>query len=246
MKWIRAALFSGFWGVSAFASALPAHADLLAHRAVYELKLFKSNGSHAPTSVSGLIAYDFSGSSCEGYTTSFRQMIELGAPEGDVHVTDVHSTTFEDVGYKNFRFKISTRNDGASEETVDGTATHSADGALDVRLRKPKSLKLDFAAGIAFPTEHVENIIAAAKAGEKTYSRQVYDGSDSGDKLFDTLTVIGKEPAPSSDSFADRQDALKHVQRWPVVISYFEVGKTAISQAMCCRLTFMKMGSHAI
>eukprot|EP01037_Dinobryon_pediforme_P013929 gene13929-14046_t len=205
-------------------AAAPAHADLLAHRAVYELKLLKTSGTHAPTSVRGLIAYDFSGSSCDGYTTNFRQMIELGADEGAVHVTDIRSTTFEDAAFKTFRFKVSAINDGVQGDDIDGSASRSADGSLAVQLKKPKATKLSFAAGVAFPTEHVENIIAAAKAGQTTLSRQVYDGSDSGEKLFDTLTVISKPTTTTGDSFADTQDALKTVSRWPVTISYFEVG----------------------
>ena len=227
MKLTHAALFSGLCCVLAFAAPRPASADLLAHRAVYELKLVKTTGQNAPAAVNGLIAYDFSGSACEGYTTNFRQMIELSAAEGDVHVTDVRSSTFEDAGYKNFRFKVNTLNDGVASEQVDGAASHKADGGLVVHLTQPKSAQFDFSAGILFPTEHMEKIIAAAKAGETTLTRQIYDGSDNGDKIFDTLTVIGKVVTGAKGSFADTQDALKTVQRWPVVISYFEVGKNS-------------------
>ena len=225
MKFTHAALFSGLCSVLAFAAPRPASADLLAHRAVYELKLVKTTGQNAPTAVNGLIAYDFSGSACEGYTTNFRQMIELSAAEGDVHVTDVRSSTFEDAGYKNFRFKVSTLNDGIASDQVDGAASRTTAGALVVHLTKPKSAQFDFSTGILFPNEHMENIIAAAKAGETTLARQIYDGSDSGDKIFDTLTIIGKAVTGSTGGFADAQEALKTVQRWPVVISYFEVGK---------------------
>ena len=221
MNWTHAALC--VTGLS-FMAVGPAQADLLAHRAVYELKLLKTSGTHAPTSVRGLIAYDFSGSACDGYTTNFRQMIELGADEGPVHVTDIRSTTFEDAGFKTFRFKVSAINDGAPGEDIDGTASRGADGTMAVQLKKPKATSLNFAAGVAFPTEHIENIIAAAKAGQTTLSRQVYDGSDSGEKLFDTLTVISKPVATTGGSFVDTQDALKNVARWPVTISYFEVG----------------------
>ena len=225
MKWNRAVFFVGLSCVMACGAVLPAYADLLAHRAIYELKLLKTTGQNAPSAVRGLIAYDFSGSSCDGYTTNFRQMIELSPAEGDVHVTDVRSTTFEDAGYKNFSFKVSTLNDGSLSAQVDGSATHGADGALSVHLAKPKPASFDFSAGILFPTEHMEKIIATAKAGQTTLTRQIYDGSDDGDKIFDTMTVIGKVSTTTSENFADRQDALKNIPRWPVVISYFEVGK---------------------
>ena len=50
---------------------------------------------------------------------------------------------------------------------------------------------------------------------------RVYDGSDTGKKVFQTLTVIGKEatgPTPETDFTA----ALGKVRRWPVTISYFD------------------------
>src|SRR3954468_10159001 len=40
---------------------------LVPHRAFYELKLARSNGNRAISSVRGRILYDFSGSVCEGY-----------------------------------------------------------------------------------------------------------------------------------------------------------------------------------
>ncbi len=53
---------------------------------------------------------------------------------------------------------------------------------------------------------------------------RVYDGSDTGEKIFDTLTVIGKEAhGPSAD--ADTAAVLKSVRRWPVTISYFDEAK---------------------
>ena len=50
---------------------------------------------------------------------------------------------------------------------------------------------------------------------------RVYDGSDTGKKVFETLTVIGKEasaPTPET-AFAG---ALGKVRRWPVTVSYFD------------------------
>ena len=199
-----------------------AQAELVAHRAVYELTLSQSKGNRAPNAVRGMIAYDFSGSACEGYTTNFRQMLELGTDEGDVHVTDLRSSTFEDGDFRNFRFQVKSDNDGKPGETVDGAANRGSDGALSIRLKQPKSAHLGFPAGIVFPTEHIRDIIKAAEAGETTLSRKVFDGSDTGQKLYETLTVIGKKREMPDAGAPDA--SLKDVPRWPVAISYFEQG----------------------
>ena len=207
---------------SACAETMP----FLAHRAVYELKLVDSKGARGPAGARGLIAYEFGGSSCDGFTTTFRQMMEVAPEEGDAHVTDVRSTTFEDGEFKNFRFHVKTLADGRQADDVDGTAARGADGSLSIRLSRPKLNKLDFSTGILFPTEHIAHIIAAAKAGETTLSRRTYDGTDNGEKLFDTLTVIGKARKDEPNEAAAKDAALAKVPRWPVTISYFEVGKS--------------------
>ena len=50
---------------------------------------------------------------------------------------------------------------------------------------------------------------------------RVYDGSDTGKKVFATLTVIGKE-ATSPGPDAATAEALGKMRRWPVSVSYFD------------------------
>ena len=207
------------------AQAQSATAALIPHRAVYELSMVSANGTRAPSAARGMIAYDFAGSHCDGYTTTFRQMMELAPSEGPIHVTDMRSTTFEDGEFKSFRFKVKTLNDGQPSDDVDGNANRAADGAISIRLSRPKLTKIDFSTGILFPTEHMEHMIRAAKAGETTISRQVYDGSDTGQKLYDTLTVIGKETKAEPPEAPAQNAALHDIPRWPVTVSYFEAGK---------------------
>ena len=86
---------------------------------------------------------------------------------------------------------------------------------------KPSKEKLDLGKDILFPTQHIVRIIERAKAGGGPMEARVYDGSDTGKKVFATLTVIGKEETgPGPD--AEASDALAKVRRWPVSISYFD------------------------
>ncbi|MGH6726866.1 MAG: EipB family protein, partial [Pseudolabrys sp.] len=76
-----------------------------------------------------------------------------------------------------------------------------------------------------FPTEHMRRIITAARAVKSILEFPVYDGSETGDKLYSTLTVIGKPIAqgekPPEDAAAKIPELAK-LTRWPVIISYFE------------------------
>jgi hypothetical protein len=200
-------------------------APLAPHRATYELSLLKATGSKAPTSARGRIAFDFSGSACDGYTQEFRQLTEIQPPEGETRVSDMRSTTFEDAGGRKFRFRMTTRGGRGGQEEVDGSAGLSRDGALSVELKRPRRAKLDLAQGVLFPTEHLRRVIVAARSGERLFETRVYDGSDNGDRVYDTLAVIGKPPSEAAPEKAAQASALKGLTRWPVSISYFDSGK---------------------
>jgi hypothetical protein len=204
----------------------PGPMPLAPHRAVYDLTLLKSKGLKAPTAAKGRIAYDFSGSACEGYVANFRQMVELEPAEGPQRITDMHSATFEDGDAKTFRFQIDTRIDGQQNEDIDGSVARSADGALSVKLQRPKTGNFDLDRDILFPTEHMRHILAAARAGETILQAKVFDGSETGQKVYDTLTVIGRPPSDPASERAAQNAALQGMSRWPVAISYFDRDKT--------------------
>ncbi len=227
MIFFRAILLS----LPAFAAASPGFAQtagapvMASHRAVYDLTLIRSEGNKAPSTARGRIAFDFTGSVCEGYSQNFRQMTELQASDGPQRVSDMRSATFEDGDGKNFRFKVETDVDQKPVEMSNGSAARSQDGSLSLNLSHPKITKLDVAKDVAFPTDHLRRIIEAARAGEHLLAVKVYDGSETGTKIFDTTSVIGKEITGAVDDAAKDVPNLATTKRWPVTISYFEEGK---------------------
>ncbi len=74
------------------AAAPPADRVLLApHRAIYDLKLYKSHGSRGIDAIRGRILYDFSGNACEGFELKFRQVSEINSGEGKAALSDLRS-----------------------------------------------------------------------------------------------------------------------------------------------------------
>jgi hypothetical protein len=208
------------------ARAEPAALPLAPHRATYEISLIDDysglrGGSQAPVAASGLIAYEFSGSRCEGYNSNFRQFTQLQRSEGDAISSDIHAVTFEDGDAKRMRFQIDSTMEGGEPTPVAGSASRADGGDTTIALSKPSAATLDIGKDILFPTEHIEKIIARAKDGGGPMAARVYDGSDTGEKVFDTLTVIGKQattPTPETDFAAQ----LGTIRRWPVTVSYFD------------------------
>jgi hypothetical protein len=197
---------------------------LASHRAAYDISLADSSGpapssAQAPISATGLIAYEFHGSACEGYTSDFHQMTQMERSEGDPISMQVNATSFEEGNGKSMRFQVDSK---SVQDTppVAGTATRGDNDDMRVILTKPKAQTLDFGREVLFPTQHIEHLIEAAKHGGGAMQARVYDGSDTGVKIFATMSVIGKE-ATKPDEDTQTASALSGIRRWPVVISYF-------------------------
>lgn len=197
---------------------------LAPHRAIYDLKLAKSRGTHGIEAVRGRILYDFTGNACDGYELQFRQVSELDLGEGKTALSDLRSTTWEDGNAKAFRFNSENLVDDKHTDSVDGHADRNAQ-TVAVSLSKPKEKNFTVPVSAVFPTEHMRRIIGAARDGKSVLEFPVYDGSESGEKLYSTLTVIGKPIAPGArppDDAAAKVPELATLTRWPVTISYFE------------------------
>jgi EipB-like len=230
----RTAMFG--LGLVFFTAISVAHGDnapnapiaLVPHRAIYDLSLDDTRGNSQVVGVRGRILYDFDGNTCQGYSLDFRQVSELDTGEGKISTSDLRSTTWEGADAKSFKFTSQNFIDENLVDSVDGHAEHDTTKTA-VALEKPAPKSLNFAAGVVFPTEHMVRVISAARIGQSILSFPVYDGSDTGDKVFDTLTVIGRQIASGErdhDDAAAHEPKLGSVPRWPVTISYFERGKT--------------------
>jgi hypothetical protein len=209
---------------SAAGFAEAASGPFLPHQALYDLNLVKSR-SNSINSARGRILYSFSGNACEGYTSEFRQVSELDSGEGKVTLSDLRSNSWEDAAGKSYRFKIETRMNDTAGSQIDGSAERDGDHIkVKLKLPSPKTFALDGA--VVFPTEQIQRIIAAAKEGKSLLELSVFDGSDTGEKVYNTLTVIGQpisaDRTASSPDPSTVDEHMKALTRWPVTVSYFD------------------------
>jgi len=110
---------------------------------------------------------------------------------------------------------------------------------LSVNLTKPKRGKFELDSGVVFPTEHLKRILRRRKRRD-LLEVKVYDGSETGEKLYETTTYIGHPIADPAVEKAAHIPELDNVRRWPVSISYFETGKKDGAPSYICRSTSMK------
>lgn len=206
--------------------------EFASHRAVYDLKLASARGNRPVEAVRGRILYDFSGSQCEGYALQFRQVSEIDAGEGIRMMTDMRAATWEGADAKSFRFNSQNYVNQKLKSAVDGAAKRNG-SRVDVNLTKPASKTFEIDAEVFFPTDHMRRIIMAAREGKTLLQGPVFDGSDTGQKVYDTLTIIGQPIEPETqkpDDAAGNDPQLAKMRRWPVSISYFDKSKAGGEQ----------------
>ncbi len=201
---------------------------LVSHRVSYDLKLANVRGTKGPSAAEGRIAFEFTGNACEGYAMAFRQVTRMDDGEGNSRLSDLRSTTWEDANAKKFRFAIQSTTDGQITQQSEGTAERNADRTIALRLVRPKNLKLDYGEEPVFPSAQMVQLIQQAREGKTIAQMKLYDGSDGGQKVYDTTALIGKEIAPGTEERLEapgKTAGLSAVRRWPVRLTYFEPGQ---------------------
>ena len=221
---------------STFASAPAAAAasgPFLSHQALYELSLIKSRGSNAISGARGRILYNFSGSACEGYALNFpvigdADLLLLAVSDRALHEVEVPATNaivFHCSGvHPSIRGGFSLHPLKALPP-VGGVAERVGDH-ITVKLKQPVSKTFNLDGNVVFPTEQIQHIIAAARQGKSVLELTVYDGSDNGEKVYNTLSVIG-QPISGTKTIATpdpstANDQMKSAMRWPVTVSYYD------------------------
>lgn len=197
---------------------------LASHRAVYDISLLEAGDGADVTGVTGRLVLEFTGSECAGYTSKLRFVTETEDAEGGVQMTDSRSSTFETADGRSLAFNNETYAGDVLAEQSEGKASRDGND-ISVSLTRPDKKRFVLKDTVVFPTQQMERIISSALAGDPFVSFEVYDGSESGETVFDTAGVIGKVSTAVNDA-GDESMVVKAgiagMRHWPVTISYFD------------------------
>jgi EipB-like len=205
------------------ALVLPEITEMVPHRAVYDVTLGDAKSAAGISDVRGRLVFEFTGSTCEGYSQTLRFVMSITDREGATTLSDLRSTTWEDAESKTFKFDIENLENQQTKEAATGTATRDATGGIEVTLSKPATAKASFPGPVLFPLQHTATLLAAAKRGEHRVDVGVFDGSELGQKIFTTGTAIGK-PAVGDETELTGVANTERLQRqpsWPMTVAYY-------------------------
>jgi hypothetical protein len=220
-------LLGGVLSGEAQAQAVKEVNKLTPHRAIYEMTLDDARSASGITGIDGRMVFEFTGSSCDGYSLNMRMVTQLTDSQGQTNMTDLRSSTWEQGDGEKFRFQSAQYlNDNLSDVTMGRATREPPNEVIKVKLSQPASAELSLSGKVLFPTQHSLALIDSAVAGRAMLQAQIYDGSEKGRKVYDTTAFIGGEVKPGADAAELEQVAkdngLDELASWPVSIGYFD------------------------
>lgn len=203
-------------GIPAARSA-DAAAEILPHRAIYKMSLASARNSSKVSDVRGRMMFEWA-DACDGWTTEQRFQLRFVYSEGEEMAMNTNYTTWEAKDGLRYRFNVRKLVNGELDDDVRGEATLKKDGGPGVaHFVKPAEQDMDLPAGAMFPTTHTLAILDHAKAGEKFFTRVIFDGADA-EGSTEVSTVIGQAVPTKQDG---AEPLLRGKTGWPVRMAFF-------------------------
>lgn len=201
---------------------------LAPHRAIYDMKLLRSQPGSNISSLDGFLSIEFTGSVCEGFVQSTQLVTSTVDWNGREVLTDMRSSSWEDGAGEKFHFRSKRFVNQQESEVIEGDAARDAKKkSIQIAMKSPSYNRLKIGGGAMFPTQHSIAVLEAANRGQFTLQADLYDGLDKGEKFYQTTTIIGK---PLGDGARDlpavaNAEILNGMRSWPVTVSYFDSDK---------------------
>lgn len=212
----------------------------LPHRAVYEVTLDQTTAGASVTDMRGRMVYELTGSGCEGWTQNMRFVTEMTSQDGAKQINDLVTSSWEQADGSKLRFNQNQSRDNRPVEGSAGDAERK-DGKVLVTLSKPSRKTIMLGGDVYFPVQHSMALVAAARAGKSAMTADLYDGSEKGEKVYQTTSIIGRKVMPGTAKMPASLKSgaeLDKVASWPVSISYFEQGATKVDAVPSYELGF--------
>lgn len=173
-------------------------ADLLAHRAVYNLKLDAQKHGDVQAAI-GTMSYEVL-DTCDGWASQQRLKMTITNSEGqDIEMLSDY-TTFESKDGRSMRFRMRQTTDSAVTSDVEGAATlDGPNGTGSAHYTLPHDATTELPKGTLFPTAHTAALLAAAEAGKKFIALPLFDGTTEKGAQDSSVAIInwgGPKPSP--------------------------------------------------
>ena len=212
------------------------------HRAVYDITFDHATPGSGVADMSGRMVYEMTGTTCGEYAQNMRFVTRMTNQEGVAQVNDLRTSSFEELAAHRLRFSSSQYENQKLSEASQGSAGPGNGASFtEVKLTKPAKKTVKLPSDIYFPIQHSLALVEAARAGHSQFTANLYDGSDKGEKFYETSAVIGPRADPGSvktPAKVANSEKLNGLASWPIAIGYFEPGPARLDALPTYELSF--------
>ena len=162
--------------------------------------------------------------------------------EGVAQVNDLRTSSFEELAPHRLRFSSSQYENQKLSESSQGSAG-PGNGATLHRGEADQARQEDREAAVRhlFPHPALAGAGRSGTAGHSQFTANLYDGSDKGEKFYETSAVIGPRAEPGASGRRQSRrttDKLNGLASWPIAIGYFEPGPGRLDALPTYELSF--------
>lgn len=199
-----------------------AAAELMPHRAIYDLSLAAARSTRTVTDVDGRMSFVWK-DVCDGWSIDYRTRMQMFfGREGGQEVSWKYSSWESNDGTR-FRYFLRRFRDGRETERLRGEAELAPEGGGTATVIEPEPREVDLPPDTLFPKAHTEKLLAAARAGERFLYAHIFDGTGESGLYAVNSAILGRADAkpPELDS-----PLLKDVPSWRVTLAFFPPGES--------------------
>ena len=163
-------------GLLALGAASADAAELIPHRAVYELSAKSAGGFGKSGALRGVLTYELM-DDCDGWTVNQKAGLDVASPEGEGHRFEWSQATWEAKDGSSYRYFIKDSQDGATGNQRRGELSYAKPGA-DGRLITELPAKGETGIPpVLLPVQHTLKLIEAADAGDVVFLAKIFDAT---------------------------------------------------------------------
>jgi EipB-like len=198
--------------------------ELASHRALYELSPLRVEQSSKLIPMDGRLAYEITGSACEGYTVSYRIANRFQDPTQGEKLIDTQLNVFEAQDGTQLdieEHQLAKESDQTGKRV---SVKRSKPGEIATgKISTPEEETFSLAPEVLFPSALALKLLGMAEKGLSHDVDLVFDGSD-GKNVMKAITFIGKKRLPGTyllDAANPEMRTLANLSSWPMSTSYY-------------------------
>jgi hypothetical protein len=219
---LKVSVLGGAMILSASAAPVPAQGlakvDLVPHQAIYVLELGHTRQGGNVSGARGALVMEWV-KACSGWTVKQRLKLNITDNSNNMVETESNFSSFESVDGLTYRFTSRNTRAGRVTEDFQGKARlKPGGGGGGADYSQPKGTRYDLPKGSMFPTQHMVELITAARRGEKLVYRTVFDGAGIDGPLA-VSAVLGRHLARATNAWA--KEPLTNRPSWRIRLAFF-------------------------